>query len=63
MASRHEIERRNLESSLLFMQQEHSNTLRALHEEISKLQKRCTGMIAVGLDIALDTGYDVNVNI
>lgn len=46
MISQVETEKRNLESSLLFMQQEHSTTLKALHEEISKLQKRCRGMEA-----------------
>lgn len=32
----------NLESSILFMQQEHAATLKGLHEEIQKLQKRCS---------------------
>lgn len=41
MASQLEIQKRNLESSILFMQQEHAHTLRGLHEEISKLQKKC----------------------
>ncbi len=31
------------ESSILFMQQEHAATLKGLHEEIQKLQKRCSG--------------------
>lgn len=31
-----------LESSVLFIQQEHAKTLKALHEEIAKLQKKCT---------------------
>ena len=43
MISQVEIDKRKLESSLLFMQQEHSTTLKALHEEISKLQKKCRG--------------------
>lgn len=34
----------NLESSILFMQQEHAATLKGLHEEIQKLQKRCSGV-------------------
>ena len=34
---------RNLESSILFIQQEHANTLKALHEEIHSLQKKCSG--------------------
>ena len=38
------IHKRNLESSILFMQQEHANTLKALHEEIQKLQKKCSGI-------------------
>ncbi|KAK7088133.1 coiled-coil domain-containing protein 92-like isoform X2 [Littorina saxatilis] len=38
------VHKRNMESSILFMQQEHSDTLKALHEEIHKLQKRCTDL-------------------
>lgn len=45
MISQLESEKQNLQSSLLFMQQEHSNTLRALHEEIAGLQKKCRGII------------------
>ena len=37
--------RRNLDSSILFIQQEHATTLKALHEEIQRLQQRCTGMV------------------
>lgn len=33
----------NAESSILFMQQEHAQTLRGLYAEISKLQKKCGG--------------------
>ena len=33
----------NLQKSLYWLQQEHAKTLRDLHEEISKLQKRCSG--------------------
>ena len=40
------IHKRNLESSILFMQQEHANTLKALHEEIQKLQKKCSGKVS-----------------
>lgn len=43
MATEAAVHKRNLESSILFMQQEHATTLKALHEEIQKLQKRCTG--------------------
>lgn len=32
----------NLESSILFLQLEHAATLKALHEEIAKLQKKCS---------------------
>ncbi|XP_041348955.1 coiled-coil domain-containing protein 92-like [Gigantopelta aegis] len=35
---------RNLESSILFIQQEHANTLKALHEEIHSLQKKCSDL-------------------
>ncbi|KAL8604677.1 hypothetical protein ACOMHN_013457 [Nucella lapillus] len=38
------VHKRNLESSILFMQQDHAATLKALHEEIHKLQKRCTDL-------------------
>ncbi|XP_076473026.1 coiled-coil domain-containing protein 92-like [Babylonia areolata] len=38
------VHKRNLESSILFMQQEHAATLKALHEEIHKLQKKCTDL-------------------
>jgi len=33
---------KNLESAVLFMQTEHASTLKALHEEIQHLQKRCS---------------------
>ena len=33
----------NAESSILFMQKEHAQTLQGLHAEISKLQKKCGG--------------------
>lgn len=33
-----------MESSILFMQQEHAAILKGLHEEISRLQKRCTDL-------------------
>ena len=33
----------NAESSVLFMQQEHANTLQGLYTEINKLQKKCGG--------------------
>jgi hypothetical protein len=39
------VHKRNLESSILFMQQDHATTLKALHDEIQKLQKKCTGKI------------------
>lgn len=49
------IHKRNLESSILFMQQEHANTLKALHEEIQKLQKKCSDLTfqlnMAGLDL------------
>lgn len=45
MTTQEAIHKRNLESSILFMQQEHAATLKALHEEIQKLQKKCTGNI------------------
>ena len=47
MTSQAAIHKRNLESSILFMQQEHANTLKALHEEIQKLQKKSSGNQAV----------------
>ncbi|XP_050409042.1 coiled-coil domain-containing protein 92 [Patella vulgata] len=44
MTSEAAIHKRNLESSILFMQQEHSDTLKGLHEEIQNLQKKCTDL-------------------
>lgn len=38
------IQRRNLESEMLFLRQEHAKTLKGLHEEIKVLQKRCTDL-------------------
>jgi len=35
---------RNLESAILFMQQEHANTLKGLHDEIRNLQKKYSGV-------------------
>ena len=43
MASIEDMRLRNREVSILFMQQEHATTLKGLHEEIEKLQKRCSG--------------------
>ncbi|KAL4224214.1 Coiled-coil domain of unknown function [Mactra antiquata] len=55
MATQEAIHKRNLESSILFMQQEHAATLKALHEEIKKLQKKCSDLTfelnMAGLDI------------
>ena len=34
---------RSLESSVLYLQQQHAETLRGLHEEIRNLQKRNSG--------------------
>ncbi|WAR03400.1 CCD92-like protein [Mya arenaria] len=56
MATQEAIHKRNLESSILFMQQEHAATLKALHEEIQKLQKKCTEL-TFELNMA---GLDVN---
>ncbi|RUS89792.1 hypothetical protein EGW08_002495 [Elysia chlorotica] len=44
MSSESAIQKRNLESSILFMQQEHAAILKGLHEEIGRLQKRCTDL-------------------
>ncbi|GFO46490.1 Gag Pol polyprotein [Plakobranchus ocellatus] len=44
MSSESAIHKRNLESSILFMQQEHAAILKGLHEEIGRLQKRCTDL-------------------
>lgn len=38
------MKQKNLESSILFMQQEHATTLKGLHGEINKLQQRCSGI-------------------
>ncbi|KAK3781070.1 hypothetical protein RRG08_010081 [Elysia crispata] len=44
MSSESAIQKRNMESSILFMQQEHAAILKGLHEEIGRLQKRCTDL-------------------
>lgn len=41
MAAPIEIQLRNAQSSILFMQQEHAQTLQGLHQELQKLQKKC----------------------
>lgn len=38
------MQKRNLDSSILFIQQEHAAILKGLHEEIAMLQKRCTDL-------------------
>ncbi|CAI9740816.1 Hypothetical predicted protein [Octopus vulgaris] len=38
------IQRRNLESEMLFLRQQHAKTLKGMHEEIKVLQKRCTDL-------------------
>lgn len=43
MATQAAVHKRNLESSILFMQTEHAQTLKGLHEEIKNLQKKCSG--------------------
>ena len=52
MTSQAAIHKRNLESSILFMQQEHAGTLKALHEEIQKLQKKCSGEVVKAYHIS-----------
>ncbi|KAL5017133.1 hypothetical protein ScPMuIL_006722 [Solemya velum] len=44
MATQAAVYQRNLESNILFMQQEHATTLKALHEEIQTLQKKCSDL-------------------
>jgi coiled-coil domain-containing protein 92 len=39
----------NAESSILFMQQQHAQTLQGLYTEISKLQKKCGGWFIIRL--------------
>lgn len=41
MAGPIEVQLRNAQSSILFMQQEHAQTLQGLHGELQKLQKKC----------------------
>ena len=45
MATQAAVHKRNLESAILFMQTEHAQTLKGLHEEIKNLQKKCSGNI------------------
>lgn len=42
MTSQAAIHKRNLDSAILFMQQEHADTLKGLHKEIENLQKKCS---------------------
>lgn len=55
MAMQEAVHKRNIESAILFMQQEHAATLKALHEEIRQLQKKCSDLTfelnMAGLDI------------
>jgi hypothetical protein len=44
MTSQAAIHKRNLDSAILFMQQEHAETLKGLHKEIENLQKKCSGI-------------------
>ena len=48
MTSIDEMRLRNREVSILFMQKEHAATLKGLHEEIRRLQQKCSGEV-VGL--------------
>ena len=44
----------SLQHAILFLQQEHANTLRGLYDEINRLQAKCTGMqILTGIEIFL----------
>lgn len=51
---------RNMESKILFMQQEHAATLKALHEEIQRLQKKCTDLTFELNMAGLDLGKTVD---
>lgn len=44
MAGSIEVQLRNAQSSILFMQQEHAQTLQGLHGELQKLQKKCADL-------------------
>ncbi|VDI15608.1 uncharacterized protein LOC143076841 [Mytilus galloprovincialis] len=61
MTSEAAIHKRNLDSAILFMQQEHAETLKGLHKEIENLQKKCSeltfqlNMQGIGADF-LDPG-------
>ncbi|KAL3856848.1 hypothetical protein ACJMK2_011559 [Sinanodonta woodiana] len=58
MTSQAAAHQRNIESAILFMQQEHAKTLKGLHDEISKLQSRCKELTfqlnMQGLDVGTD---------
>ena len=47
MAFNPAIQEQNQRSAILFMQQEHANTLQGLHSELGKLQKKYSGDYAV----------------
>ena len=51
MASVSQMRQDSLQKSILFMQQEHANTLKGLHEEIQKLQKKCSGRLIIILQL------------
>ena len=51
MASVSQMRQDSLQKSILFMQQEHANTLKGFHEEIQKLQKKCSGRLIIILQI------------
>ncbi|XP_077995800.1 coiled-coil domain-containing protein 92-like [Glandiceps talaboti] len=55
-----EVQLRNAESSILFMQQDHAKTLQGLHTEIQKLQKKCSELtfeLAMKTTTTVDEDY------
>ncbi|XP_002731228.1 coiled-coil domain-containing protein 92-like [Saccoglossus kowalevskii] len=60
MMSTTETQLHNAQSSILFMQQEHSKTLQGLHVEIQKLQKKCSDLtfeLAMKTTTTVDEDY------
>lgn len=49
MLARTRLKLKNAESSINFMQEQHSRTLEDLHKEIEKLQKKNASMLAASL--------------
>jgi len=57
------VRQQNMQSSILFMQQEHANTLSGLHNEIHRLQQKCSGIVTRVVQIVFHNGWLCTVNL